>query len=68
MRWLDRLLGRDSFDPECFAAERCDLCGGTGVLTESAAVADPRYNDLRPRVRTCGRCGGRGYVLRKKPE
>jgi len=65
MSWLGRLLGRDYYDPELCEQVPCTICGGRGVIAPSAASADPRMGAAR--VRTCGSCKGKGYILQRKP-
>jgi hypothetical protein len=64
MSWLDRLLGRESYNPELYEHVPCAICGGRGVIAPSAAPADPRMGVAR--VRACGSCKGKGHVLRRK--
>jgi DnaJ-class molecular chaperone len=66
MSWIDRLLGRESHDPELYDRVPCTICGGRGVIVASATPADPRTGSMR--VRTCGACKGKGSVLQRKPE
>jgi hypothetical protein len=66
MSWLGKLLGRQSYNPELYEQVPCTICGGRGVIAPSAAPADPRMGAVR--VRTCGPCKGKGYVMRRKPE
>jgi hypothetical protein len=68
MSWFDKLLGRESYNPELYDRVPCPVCGGRGVIIQSAALADPRSGVGNPRVRTCGGCRGKGFVLQRKAE
>ena len=65
MNWISRLFGRESYNHELYDRAPCGVCGGRGVIVASASVADPRSG--LPRVRSCGGCRGKGYILVRKP-
>jgi hypothetical protein len=66
MNWIDRLLNRESYNPELYDRVPCPVCSGCGVIVPSATPADPRDGTLR--VRSCRHCRGKAYVLQRKPD
>ena len=71
MTFLRRLFGKEPINPEEYERVRCELCGGSGVRAAST-MPRPLVRSFdsgvayRPRVRKCGKCHGKGWLLVKK--